>query len=189
MAGNDLQLNKLSFNVDGFMSILSNIYSLYLDELSQHLQNVIKKEIITHGNGSKIMRLSAVSEVKETKREITAEKITLEAGIDLDKLKSKEPVFVRVSVVLHGNLKSGPLRTKPGEDTWNKHVRYKSESGAQTVYLLPRAMWQEDNVMVDIVNGVSANVTKQIEKHVKTFARNVSRALNSINISAFTEVR
>jgi len=188
---NDFIPNRLSFDVAGCMALIKNIYGLYLDDLSAKLVEIVQYEIMKNGNGSKIMRLSAASEVKETRREITDEMIILEAGIDLDALKGSEPIFVRVSVVLHGNQAGGPLKSKPGQDTWTKHVGYKRLSPAKTVFDLPDGFNQDDvseQIETEVSKQISENASKQIDKYAKTFADNVRQALNAIDWSAFVKV-
>ena len=194
----DLQLNHLSFNVVACMDMIKKILNTYLDQLSYYMQLIVANQIWIHGNGSQVMRIDAVSQVKETKREITDDMIELEVGIDLDEVKGKnEDLFVRVSVVLHGNMKGDSwtwrdgrvMYTKPGVATYGKNVTNKRVH--VPAHYKPRALpdgFAQQNVIQDIVNGVEQNVEKQIEKHVNDFEDNVSRALNSINWSAFIEV-
>lgn len=192
MAKSDLQLNKLSFDISGFLGLAERIYNTYLDILSEKLISVIRGEIWTNGNGSRWMRLTATGPVKETRREITENHVVLEAGVDLDELKAKsEETFVRVSVVLHGNLASGPLMTKPGQMTWKKDVSNKSKSTAKSVWLLPGEgkPGAQGFVQIDITKNLKANVEKEIRKYVEDFINNVSRALMGLNLSSFVQVR
>lgn len=184
---NDFVANHLSFDTAGAIALIKNIYNLYLDDLSQNLINIVQREIAKNGNGSDLMKLSAMAEVRETRREITDSEIILEVGIDTAALKSHENVYVRVMVVLHGNQGSGKLKTKPGEMTWTKHVIVKRLSPAVTEYPLPDEFNQTDQE-TDIVAGVESNVSKQANSYIKAFAGNVKGALDSIDWSAFVKV-
>ena len=197
MAKNDFQRNKLSFRVSDFTDLFKKVIDLYLDDLSQHIQNIVMGEIWLNGNGSVFMKLAACALVKETKREITKDSICLEVGIDTDELKGKsERAFVIASVVLHGNMQGSAwtwrdartMYTKPGVATWGKNVddkRVHVPAGQQ-----PRAMpgFAQQDVMADIINGITKNSQQQIQKYVDIFVRNVNNALSDINWSAFTEV-
>ena len=174
------------------MTIFKGICNLLLDDLSQQLKNLVIGEIWLNGNGSRYMRLTACAAVKETSREVTDQHIKLEVGINFDELKSKsEEIFVRVSVVLHGNLgggSSGVLYTKPGQLTYKKHVTNKSMSTAKSVYQLPDEFAQGD-VSIEITGLVSENVEKQANKYVSMFINGLKETLWKINIPAFVDVR
>ena len=148
------------------------------------------------------MRTDACLYVKETKREVTDDHILLEVGIDTEQIKNlKEDLFVRISVVLHGNMNGmsmsssnwrysygAMMYTKPGQETYGKHVtdkRVHVPEGQQ-----PRAMpgFAQGDKMADITEGVSKNVDTQITKYVNQFIREVNGALNSLNWSAFIGV-
>lgn len=191
MAGNDLKLNKLSFDTNAFMAIFKNICNLYLDDLSQKLKNLVMGEIWLSGNGSSAMKLTAVAAVKETKREITNDHILLEVGIDLEDLKGKaEALFVRVYVVLHGNQSGGPLHEKPGIATWNKHILIKRLPDPDTRNAdndLPDEFNQTEKAE-DIVRLVAENVEKDANKYIKIFIDGIKGALASINLAAFVNV-
>ena len=189
--GNDLHMNSLSFDTTACVALLKSVYDIYLDDLSNELVRIVRDEINKNGNGSSSMRLNAMTEVRETRREVTADEIILEAGIDLAALTGREPVFVRVSVVLHGNQTSGKLFTKPGQQTWRKHVSWKATSTAKSVYPLPDGFNQTDkDAVIDaaVMANITTNASKRIDKHFGTFARNVNKALDMIDWSAFVKV-
>ena len=76
-----------------------------------------------NGNGSTIMRQDAVDLVKTIMREANYEKVIVESGIDQMALAGlANDMRVRVLVVLHGNTASGPIVTKPGQQTFGKNV-------------------------------------------------------------------
>lgn len=187
--------NKLGFDTAGCTNMINKIFDSCLDELSAKLVQIVMTEIWKNGNGSKVMRLDAAMQVKETKREITNEHILLEAGIDMDKLKgTKEDLFVRVSVVLHGNMNGDSwtwrdarvLYTKPGVETYGKNVTNKRVHvpDGYKRRALPISFSQQ-NVIGDIVEGVSSNIDNQIAKYVDSFVNSVNNALKNIDWSAF----
>lgn len=194
----DFKPNKLSFNVNVCLGLITQVLNAYLDDLSRQLQAIVANEIWKNGNGSSVMRLDAIMQVKETKREITNNMILLEVGIDMDGLKGKsEDLFVRASVVLHGNMKGDSwtwrdarvLYTKPGIATYGKNVTDKRVHVPKEYK--PRALpveFSQQNVIGDIIEGVSKNTEAQMHKRVDEFKDNVSKALNSINWSSFITV-
>lgn len=188
MARNDFVANHLSFDTNACLLMLERIYNLYLDDLSHDLVAIVQREIFINGNGSTLMRMSAAAEVVETKREITRDEIRLEAGIDSATLKSQENVYVRVMVVLHGNQGSGPLTTKPGQLTWNKHVLVKRMSTAQSAYPMPDEFNQTD-AEADIVAHIESNISQQTNKLLNAFVRNVQGTINMLDWSAWINVR
>ena len=63
---------------------------------------------------------------------MTWEKITFEVGIDEKVISGMaEEFYTRVMVVLHGNQGGGPIWTKPGAQTFSKHVLSKRTSHAK----------------------------------------------------------
>lgn len=191
--GNDFHANSLSFNTVNFMDLFKKICDVYLDDLSEKLKNLVMGEIWLNGNGSyKEMRLTACAAVRETKREITNDHITLEVGIDLDDLKKvSEAIYVRVYVVLHGNQSEGRLHEKPGIATWNKHIIYKrmpNPDNRNSDNYLPDEFNQND-VSADIITKTSANVEKNADKYIKNFVDGVTNTIQRMDLSAFVEVR
>lgn len=180
--------NKLSFKVNDCMDRINKIIDHNLDILSDHLQQIVIHEIWNNGNGSRVMRLDAAANVKETRRTFMRDRVYLAVGIDPKVLKSKsEDLFVRVSVVLHGNSGDGKLMTKPGKDTWKKNVTNKGPSTAKSVWALPDSFSQSD-VMVDIVRGVSENAEQNIKKYINEFVQNVSAAIARTYFDVFIKV-
>ena len=139
------------------------------------------------------MRLDACANVRETKREITNNQILLEVGVDLEKMKAKEDLYVRVSVVLYGNMGGDSwtwrdarvMYTKPGVATYGKNVTDKRVHVPKEYK--PRALpgFAQANAMPSIVAAVSKNTDDQIQKHVNNFVDGLRGALNSMNWSAF----
>jgi len=115
--------NKLGFDTKAYMSEFYKCLDIALDRLSRNVIVLMKNEIMANGNGSGVMRKTAADQVKEISRTIKGTEVELVIGIDEDKLGGfNDQVFVRTMVVLHGNVTSGPLMTKPGSKTWTKNV-------------------------------------------------------------------
>ena len=191
----DFTPNKLVFDTNGCVDMIKNIYNSDLDDLSNKLAQIVIKQIWDNGNGSIVMRLDACANVRETKREITDDRILLEVGIDMEKIRStKEDLYVRICVVLHGNMMGDSwtwrdartMYTKPGEETYGKNVTNKRVHVPpdQKPRPLP-AGFAQPNAMTSIVEGVSQNAEKEVQKHVDNFVNNINKALNSLNWSAF----
>ena len=177
MAMNDFIPNKLSFNVTGAMDEITTAIDICLDELSVDFQEVIRKQILENGRGSGIMKEEAVRHVKEISRSFNGNVIELEVGVDED--AGDEQAHIRTVVVLHGNLNSGPLFTKPGQMTWRKHVSYRAQSRAKSVYHL-------DNLMQTDVSGkLLANSMNDIEHYAKAFLEAVEQVMASVDLSEY----
>lgn len=125
----DFTPNKLGFDSAGYMSAFMKYLDIALDRLSYSVQDIMKREIMANGNGSKVMRETACAQVQEISRKFSDGEVELIIGIDESKLSGfSDQVFTRTMVVLHGNVTSGPLMTKPGQMTWKKDVSYMSRS-------------------------------------------------------------
>lgn len=189
----DFKPNKLSFDTAGCMAAIQKNINLRLDDLSQVLVLIVQGEIWNNGNGSRVMRFDAVAQVKETKREVTDDHILLEVGIDFDKLKSKEDLFVRVSVVLHGNMQgsywtwrdAAVMYTKPGMETYGKNVTNKRVHVPKEYK--PRAML--GFAQQDVSKYISENTDVEINHHVEDFMNIVSRDIDNFDWSQFVIVR
>ena len=172
--------NKLGFNVRGAMAAIEEAIMICLDELSVDFQEIIRKEIIKNGNGSGIMKDEAMRHVKEISRKIDSNVVELEVGVDEE--IGDERARIRTVVVLHGNLNSGPLLTKPGQSTWRKHVSYRATSNATTIYHL-------DNLMqLDIAGKLLENSMKQVERYAKGFLNSIAQAVQTIDFSEYITV-
>ena len=173
----DFVPNHLSLNINGLMSEINESIDICLDELSYKFQEIIIREIRENGNGSGIMKDEAIRHVKEISRKITNGIIELEVGVDEN--IGDERAKIRTVVVLHGNVNSGSLVTKPGESTWRKHVAYRAMSNAKSVYVLHNLM------QFDVSGKLLKNSMKQIEKYTKTFLDNVQHAIDLIDFSEY----
>lgn len=189
MAMSDFTPNKLSFDVDGCMNAIRKRIDSRLNVLSEALVLIVQREIWQNGNGSHIMRLDAIAQVKETKREITDDEITLEVGIDFDSLKQKEDLFVRVSVVLYGNMQASQwtwrdarvMYTKPGVETYGKNVTNKRVHVPEGYK--PRAL--PGFAQQDVSGHISENTEKEINRYVDQFMDAVSKDVDNFDWSAF----
>lgn len=121
--------NKLGFNTNAYIREFDRYLDIALNRLSFSVQDIMRREIMTNGNGSREMRETACAQVHELERKINNNEVTLVIGIDESKLGGfSDQVFVRTMVVLHGNVTHSPLMTKPGQMTWKKDVSYMSLS-------------------------------------------------------------
>ena len=162
--------NKLCFDVAGYMKEFHDCLRIVIDDLSREVQDLMIREIQTNGNGSKEMRSIAVKNVKEISRKITDEEVELVIGIDESSLGSfSDRNFVATMVVLHGNVTSGPLMTKPGQMTWTKHVRRYRLSSPTNKDGTPRKqhMMPDSFMQFEKVSGFGAgrNMLKNIMEH------------------------
>ena len=152
----DFVPNKLGFNTNAYMQEFYRYLDIALNRLSYSVQDIMKREIMANGNGSKVMRETACAQVKEIERKINGSEVTLTVGIDESKLGGfSDQVFVRTMVVLHGNVAWGPLMTKPGRMTWKKDVNYMSMSPPVNKDGSPRKpkMMPDSFMQFEMVNG------------------------------------
>lgn len=171
--------NKLRFDTYGVISEINEIIEISLDELSFMFQEIIRKQIVQNGNGSGIMKDEALRHVKEISRNYKDGIIELEVGVDEN--IGDERARIRTVVVLHGNLNSGPLFTKPGKQTWRKHVAYRDMSNAKTIYHL-------DNLMqLDVSGKLLENSMKEIEKYCSTFLKSIEEAFRYIDLDQYLQ--
>ena len=120
----DFTPNKLKFDTSGYMKEFYVCLDIALNRLSRNVILIMQREIRANGNGSNEMKDTAIQQIKELSRTIKGTEVELVVGIDEDSLGGfTDQVFVRTMVVLHGNVASGPLMTKPGQMTWTKHAR------------------------------------------------------------------
>ena len=150
----DFVPNKLGFDVHGYKNEFNECLDIALNQLSFKVQDLMKREIMTNGNGSDVMRRTAAQQVQELSRKIDDNEVELIIGIDEDSLGGfSSQVFVRTAVVLHGNITSGPLMAIPNKMAWDKDVtNYRVSDRVKTAYMLPRGMTQHEKV-----NGFGAN--------------------------------
>ena len=169
----------IGYDSAGVMKEIDSIVNIKLDEFARTMIRVLGNAIYSAGNGSTRMKTDAVKQVKELSRSGGGGIYEMEVGIDEGAI-SDDIARIRTIVVLHGNLHSGPLRTKPGEDTWDKHISSQSESGAATIYLLPGGMWQHERT-----DKILDAYDKEIEKYVKVLAHDLEILLMSIDYSKY----
>lgn len=158
------KVNKFGFNANACYAAMLQIADNAMTECAERMVDIMKRQIEMNGsaNGSQLMVMSAVDQVKIILHDIVDGKIGINVGIDEGALRgASEELFVRVMVVLHGNQAGGPLYTKPGQDTYKKHVTNKGPSTAKDVYALPAGF----NKNTEIVPGVMYNTMNQILKY------------------------
>lgn len=191
----DFTPNKLGFDVAGYMKEFHDCLRIALDRLSREVQWLMMREIQTNGNGSKEMRDIAVRNIKEISRTVTDESVELVVGIDESGLGDfSDRNFVATMVVLHGNVTSGPLMTKPGQMTWTKHVRQYRLSPPTNEDGTPRKpkMMPDSFMQFEKVSGFGAsrNMLKnifenQIDHVLSQFNQSLDDLMNSIDYSQF----
>ena len=159
------------------MREIEEAIQIHLDELSISFQTLIRRQLIENGNGSRIMRDVAAGHVKEISRKFYDGMIELEVGVDEN--ISDERARIRTLVVLYGNVTNGPLMTKPGQQTWRKHVSYRGLSEAKTAHRIPH--WEQ----TDVSGKIMQNVMNDIDKLVGRFLRDITHALDTIDFSEF----
>jgi len=187
--------NKLGFNAAGYMREFKNYVNIALNRLSFAVQGIMKNEIMANGNGSKVMRETACNQVQELEREIGDNEVKLVIGIDESKLGGfTNQVYTRTMVVLHGNVASGPLMTKPGRMTWKKNVSYMSVSPPTNEDGTPRKpkMMPDGFMQFEKVNGFGDSrhmldniMNKEINRAIDDFYDILTQLLNNIDYSQF----
>lgn len=187
--------NKLGFDVNGFMREFEKYLNIALDRLSYSVQELMKHEIMSNGNGSKEMRETACAQVHELERRIDGSEVELSVGIDESKLGGfTDQVFVRTMVVLHGNVAWGPLMTKPGHMTWKKDVSYMSLSPPVNKDGTPRKpkMMPSSFMQYEKVDGFGAGrkmldnlMDNRIKHVVKDFFDVLAQLTNNMDYSQF----
>ena len=165
--------NKIQLDTKGCQSEIKRFIDAKMTICAEHMMRIMRRQIEDNGNGSWFMRNTAIAQVKEILHEVTDDHISIYGGIDEAALKGA--VFVRTMVVLHGNQAGGKLMSKPGQDTYGKHVVAKGESGAVTKYSLPES-WN----MYDVTSGIMANVYLEVQKYFKTMLAEISAGVPAI---------
>ena len=190
--------NHLGFNYAAYMKEFFSCVDIALNRLSRGIQDIMRREIMANGNGSAIMRRTACEQVKEISRSINEKEVELVVGIDEDKLGGfTDQTFVRTMVVLHGNVTSGPLMTKPGQMTWNKHVTNMSMSPLLNKDGTPRKpkMLPDEWMQFEKVNGfgrmrhmLDNMFDKEANRVIRDFYSSLDDLLNSIDYSEYITV-
>ena len=185
----DFVPNKLGFDVNGYKNEFNECLDIALNQLSFKVQDLMKREIMTNGNGSGVMRQTAAQQVHELSRKIDGNEVELIIGIDEDSLGGfSSQAFVRTAVVLHGNITSGPLMAVPNKMAWDKNVtNYRVSDRVKTAYMLPKGMTQHERV-----GGFGANsqmldniFEKQINHVISDFYERLDDLMMSIDYSKY----
>lgn len=168
--------NKIQLNTAGCQSEIKRFIDEKMTVCAEHMMRIMRRQIEDNGNGSWFMRNTAIAQVKEILHEVTDDHISIYGGIDEAALKgADEAVFVRTMVVLHGNQAGGKLTTKPGQETYGKHVVAKGESTAATKYSLPES-WN----MYDVTSGIMKNMYLEVQKYFKAMLAEISAGVPAI---------
>ena len=170
----DFTPNKLGFDTNGCMNAILRMADAYMSQTSDILINLFKIEIDRNGNGSSFMKHDAKKVVREILHEVAQDHITIEAGFDENMARGMaRDFYVRVMVVIYGNMANGYLWTKPGESTWKKNVTNYGPSGAKSIYMLPDEFDQ-----ADASEGIKNNVLKEIEKYFEVMLIKIDSSLD-----------
>lgn len=175
----DFTPNKLSFDVNGFMSEFKNCVNIAIDELAGHMHDVLCTVISQCSEAANVMIIETQKNVKEISREIENDHATIEVGVDEGAIKGGEQAFVRVMVTLHGN---GIIETKPGQSTWKKHVNSKGQSGAKMIYRIPELEQQDHSGLMML------SFEHDMNKHIKDFFNTLITLLDTIDYSKYVIV-
>lgn len=175
----DLTLFPIKFDKAGYMAEVKSCINIALDQLSGHMHDVICRVIAQCSEAANVMIIEAQRNVKEISRKVTDDTAEIEVGIDEGAIAGGEQGYVRVMVVLHGNLAGGPIFTKPGQSTWKKHVTGRGPSSATVEYALP-FFEQPDRSEV-----MMKSFEHDIAKHVKDFESIVYGMLDAIDYSRY----
>ena len=169
MAELKIEMNTVSINTVAAKARVLLLVKDMLERVADQMGDLIKREIDHNGNGSHAMKADAVSLVKTIMKEANYEQVIVESGIDESTLSNCANDFrVRVLVVLHGNMASGPIVTKPGQMTFAKGVvgpRLSPLTG-QRGYAGPNPRVKHLDFFEqphDMTEGAIANIEKQIE--------------------------
>ena len=164
-----LDMKTVSINAAAAKARVLLLVKDALEQVADQMGELIKREIAHNGNGSSEMKEDATSLVKTIMKEANYEKVIVESGIDETVLAGcANDMRVRVLVVLHGNMASGPIVTKPGQMTFAKGVKGPRLSPLTDMrsYRGPNprvkhlTFFEQD---VDITEGAIQNIVKQIE--------------------------
>lgn len=187
--------NKLGFDVNRYMQDFMRYLNIAVDRLSFSVQELMKREIMTNGNGSYVMRETAANQVRELSRKVEPDRVELEVGIDESKLGGfTNQVYTRTMVVLHGNVTSGPLMTKPGKMTWKKNVSFMSLSPPLNKDGTPRKqkMMPGSFMQYEKVNGFGNSrhmlqniMENQINHVLDDFFDMLNQLMNNLDYSSY----
>lgn len=181
MAMSDFTRTPIGYDANGFNRAFEAIIQAKTNQLSDKIIELFKQQIDINGNGSSIMKDDAKRAVREISNQIENGLLTLEVGIDEDYARSVSTQFyIRTMVVIEGNLKlgGGKLYTKPGQDTWKKHVNYHSvNKRSHTVYRLKG--FEQKSKSGKILKGVLDNVFKGADKYISSWLRDLNDVLSA----------
>lgn len=169
MANLNIEMNQISINTAGAKARVLLLVKDALNQVAEQMGELIQREIARNGNGSSAMKQDAISLVKTIMKEANYERVIVESGIDETMLSNLANDFrVRVLVVLHGNMASGPIVTKPGQQTFAKGVK-----GPRLSPLTGKRGYDGPNPRVkhldffeqdyDMTDGAIQNIEKEIE--------------------------
>lgn len=176
-----MPLNKLGFNSRACMEAIKQIADAEISKASEIMLEIFAHYVTELGNGSGIMKMAALACIRETLHEVTDTYLKVKGGVDEDMAKAaSEEVYVRVMVVLHGNMHSGPMQTKPGVATFPKHVGARRMSPAKEVVPLP--FFEQP---ADVAEQIKESAMRDMEKHIRAMLRNIAAATSGDFFAGF----
>ena len=169
MAELKLDMKTVRINTAAAKSRVLLLVKDALNQVAEQMGELIQREIAHNGNGSSAMKQDAINLVKTIMKEANYERVIMESGIDETTLAGlANDLRVRVLVVLHGNMASGPIVTKPGQQTFAKGVK-----GPRLSPLTDKPGYQGPNPRVvhlsffeqpnDMTQGAMNNIENQIK--------------------------
>lgn len=137
MSGSKL-FNGLKLDEDRLMQNITAYFSDTLNQIGEEYASEIRKGIPLESAGAAFFSANFRQDMAENTKVIQPAtldkgKLTVKVGIDFEP-ESEE--HARTMVVNKGHTDT-PMFTKPGEDTWNKQMRGKSLSSAESEWALP----------------------------------------------------
>ncbi len=126
------------------------------------------------------MKKTAKAQIKEVVREVVEDYIKIDVGVDESTLSSMgEQTLIRTVVVLHGNThRNDMIKTRPGQDTWKKHVNYHDiNKVSKSVYDLPQFVQDED-----MGTPITENAIKQVKVYFEDAIKQMSKLVDSIHL-------
>lgn len=131
-----VKCNSLSIDVNGLMEALIRAALAAMEDVEMSAFEVLAKEISDNSESQTKWRAEAIGLLREVKREVLMDRISVEFGVDLASVSGD--ALNRVMVALYGNQAGGPIHSKPGESVYGKAMDGKHPSTAQTTYDIPQ---------------------------------------------------
>ena len=183
MAMSDFTPNRLGYMGAACTEEIRKICAEEMERTSDILVEIIQKQIDYLGNGTKAMKWAAKQAIKKILVDLYNPVMTIGVGVDEDYAQSVSfQFYVRALVVIYGNQHDGPLKTKPGKNTFKKEVFDYGPSKAQKEYNLPDGFNQES-----VAQYIQENTLKEIQKYFTDMMDNIDRRCSEAFFGQFLE--